>query len=132
MFSHTGLPEGATQRVSIENADPIVVEAMLEFCYMACVPTGCDLKGLLLLADQYQIDGLVGECCGRILETWSTESAVDTLVALLPLRERPQFNGLWQKLLKLSTNDQRNNAQFVDSLLAKLTSSSCKRKRIEH
>ena len=31
-----------------------------------------------------------------------------TLVTLLPLRERPQFHGLWQKLLKLFTKDQRN------------------------
>lgn len=131
MFSQTGMREGFSHRISIENADAGVVDALLGFCYTGRVKDACDHKALLLLADQYQIDGLVGECSARIVENWSPATAADTLFTVLPLRERPHFDSFWHELLKRSTEDQSNGKLVIDSLLTKFASGSSKRSRAD-
>uniref|UniRef100_A0A6V7J9U8 BTB domain-containing protein n=1 Tax=Bracon brevicornis TaxID=1563983 RepID=A0A6V7J9U8_9HYME len=80
MFSHK-LKENETNEVHIEDTDPEVVQAMLEFIYTDRVSNITPLaRDLLAVADKYNLVGLKTMCEEKLYETLQTDNAGEILM----------------------------------------------------
>merc|ERR1719342_1928525 len=80
MFKHE-TKESQTNAVNIEDIQPKVLEAMLDYIHTGNAPNIKDLaKDLLAAADFYQLDQLKTSCQELLSETLDAENALKMLI----------------------------------------------------
>ncbi|CAL5007510.1 unnamed protein product [Urochloa decumbens] len=80
--------EAAARRVAVEDMEPTVFKAMLQFIYTGCLPHTSDvwsdidygmMQHLLVAADRYSVDKLKLACQSMLCKNLDVKSAVTTL-----------------------------------------------------
>lgn len=107
MFGQEGLREGCERRLTIDDAEPETVEAMLRYMYVGEVEEDCQFTDLLALADRYEVDGLVKICADAILQTVSSDTVVGSLCALRTHLCSDVVQEAYEKLLLSIQNDRQ-------------------------
>ena len=100
----------------IENASPLVVNAMIEYMYVSEVRDDADALDLLHLADQYEVEGLLSLCGSLLISKLTEENVAAAVKALQPLRSRDTLTAIWDKLLMRIREDDKLFRQVMSTM----------------
>lgn len=111
------MSEGQSQCIKIDDAEPDVVEAMVEFIYTGLFQVRSeDVASLITQADVYQIDALVRASAEHALEIIDVANAAVIARSMRPLASRPEGKQLFDKLLdKLKSDNELLTAVVLGS-----------------
>mmetsp|Transcript_113488 Transcript_113488/g.321438 ORF Transcript_113488/g.321438 Transcript_113488/m.321438 type:complete len:287 (-) Transcript_113488:79-939(-) len=110
------MEEARQQRIVIRDAEPQVVEALLEFSYTGKLACGEeDVVNLLSLADCYQMRSLVQVCAEEAVASVSADNVLGVIRATRSMRMSPDIAGTFDRLLKKVKDNDSFLLALVDS-----------------
>uniref|UniRef100_A0A7S0FPG3 BTB domain-containing protein n=1 Tax=Pyrodinium bahamense TaxID=73915 RepID=A0A7S0FPG3_9DINO len=97
--------EGRDARLSIDDAEPLVVEALLKYAY-TCEFDFDDAAAALPLAHRYEISSLVTTCARQLLENVTVDNVARIASTLNAYLEHEGVAKVWPRLLDIIGSDQ--------------------------
>lgn len=92
------LREGVEASVTIKDATPAAVEALLQYLYTQSLSEVVDVADLLPLAHRFECAGLVEKCADQMLNDLAEENVVKYVAALRPFAQDRTLKGYWADL----------------------------------
>eukprot|EP00427_Karlodinium_veneficum_P043684 CAMPEP_0169267172 /NCGR_PEP_ID=MMETSP1016-20121227/46922_1 /TAXON_ID=342587 /ORGANISM="Karlodinium micrum, Strain CCMP2283" /LENGTH=109 /DNA_ID=CAMNT_0009351393 /DNA_START=325 /DNA_END=654 /DNA_ORIENTATION=- len=93
--------------ISIDDANPDAVEALLQFLYTKSVPDAVDVSELLPLAHRFECGQLLDDCADRILEDLNTDNVAKIVNSLRPFADDAVLQKCWLELgVRISANPE--------------------------